>query len=707
MISFFIFDNQNNLVQKIIFPNKGFVILLILIFSIPKHTYSQRAISEGSVFVGSTIFNVIEYQNPQIVWDMSPAFQKDLNFAITLLDEKKPEEAIQILNTVNNKEETHWALNYYKGVCYNQLYKFDSAAICFKVSLLLNPYIPDTYLEYGKTLLFSTRKDKSDVKKSFEETKNQFEKALELNPNHTTAILYLAGIELIYNNKNKVNDYLKRIETIEPNNYQVPFIRAIILLESNNNLSKAALLLNQSLTQKPDFVAGLLARISLNEKLKEPEKVLEDVSSLIRLTPNNYFLIYVRGVILTELKKYNEAYLDFKKILTSDIFYLGENFFDGNKSDMDKQIDWQECVEYQIRTISILPENEQEYIKKLICLSSIGKQHEAAATFNSSVQNESVNLSLVKALIYEQLEQHDKAFDLYNLCLTKDNSIYLAYKKRSIYLAELKDFSAAHKDLNKLEKLKPYSAVVHKLRAAFFFSQNNLVESEKSYTKFIEMDSLSFDVYLLRSLIRQKLNMDEPAFHDLHKYLSHHKDFTYFNVYKNLAQNTQNQSKALQFFRQGLLEEGAGGAHYLVFAASLLINLDKADSAEKLIEPIVKNKIDEIWRNHYESDHWYFTTPQNRDPDNPLVLYKGITEEFFYVQSILYLRKKQYKKALELVNLVISYNPEAIEAKYIRVCINLEYQPKDVEKDLVFLNNIKYKNSEQLMQEWTTKKTKN
>jgi hypothetical protein len=688
--------------QKLFWVTYSFAFILCLI---PNITHSQGRYSESSVFVGSTLFNIIEYQNPKIVWDMQPSVQRDLNHAISLLDEKNPESALQLLKSVSSRGDSHWAISYYQGVSCNQLNKSDSAAYYFEKSIEINPTVPEVYLEYGKSLLF-IRKRKQNVKNSLESARNQFKKAIEIDPNHITANLYLAGIELVFNNKKKVDTHLDKIESLEPKNYQALFVRAIILNQSDKNENLVSELLDQALTQKPDFVPALLVRISLYGKLKQPLRILEDLSTLIKLSPYNKTLLYLRGSLLIELKNYDQAYIDFKKILTDDTFQIEENSFDGNKSDRDRQIDWQECVEYQIRTISILPESEQEHIKKLICLAIVGQHKLAVTNFDERLQNESVNLMLVKALIYEQIEKHENAFELYNRCIAKDNSVYLAYKKRSIYLAELKDFAGAHNDIDQLEILKPYNPVSYKLRAAFYFTQNKLEESEKSYTKFLDRDSTSYDVYLLRALIREKTKKKETAFEDLHKYLTHYKDFTNYVLYKNLAIETKNQKKAIKLFMDAYQDEGIIGSHNLIFAAALLINLEQYDSAKKLTSILVKDGFDYLWKTHYESNHWFFSTPQNRDSNNPIVLSKPITEEFFYVQAYLSLHKKEYRRALESVDLVISYNPSTLEAKYIRAKINLEYQPQDAYLDLLLLKNNQYKDSEMLMSKWSERMKK-
>ncbi|MFO0505752.1 MAG: hypothetical protein ACK5X6_02735, partial [Chryseotalea sp.] len=118
--------------QKLFWVTYSFAFILCLI---PNITHSQGRYSESSVFVGSTLFNIIEYQNPKIVWDMQPSVQRDLNHAISLLDEKNPESALQLLKSVSSRGDSHWAISYYQGVSCNQLNKSDSAAYYFEKSI--------------------------------------------------------------------------------------------------------------------------------------------------------------------------------------------------------------------------------------------------------------------------------------------------------------------------------------------------------------------------------------------------------------------------------------------------------------------------------------------------------------------------------------------------------------------------------------------
>ncbi|MFO0505552.1 MAG: hypothetical protein ACK5X6_01715, partial [Chryseotalea sp.] len=66
----------------------------------------------------------------------------------------------------------------------------------------------------------------------------------------------------------------------------------------------------------------------------------------------------------------------------------------------------------------------------------------------------------------------------------------------------------------------------------------------------------------------------------------------------------------------------------------------------------------------------------------------------------------EYRRALESVDLVISYNPSTLEAKYIRAKINLEYQPQDAYLDLLLLKNNQYKDSEMFMSKWSERMKK-
>jgi len=659
------------------------------------------------VFQDLHIFNTIEYQEPKITWNMSPLIQRDLNESINLLTTGDVTNSEALLTSMIERGDLHWAIYYYRGVANNKMFRLEQAEKDFKSSLVLNDQVIETYLEYGKTLIYLERK--SNNKKGNDNLKNakvQFEKALSINAISITTNLYLAGIEILLNNKSRAEKFLEVIEDQNPTNFQVLYLRGLIELKREKT-NKGLAFLNQSLEANPNYIPALLTRIVINEKKDELDLVLADLSKLIQLNPFDVILLNWRGYLQTLKKDYDAAYIDFKKALLGEEFFIDEESFSGNQSSRDKRIDWQECIDYHIKTISILPENDQSRIKKAICLAQIGSLQDALNSLELVKTNKSVNELLTEAVINEQLNNHQKAFNLYSRCIGIDNNIYLAYKKRSIYLGELKRYKEAFDDLDQMEKIKPQNNITNKLRGIYYYNLDEYEKAENYFSDYLKLDTVNQEVLYSLSLTRVALKKYKDAFNDINRLVYLDKKDIYLILFRDIAIKSGNHDIGISFFQNRYSETDISDGHFLVLIASIYADKGEYTLAKSTIQPILEYGVDKAWKNYFKSGFSSFAFNDDGKIIKPSVLNADIIAEYFYVHSKILLSEEKFEQAIELINYAIDTKFEYLEAHYIRAKIYLAFSPEKAREDLILLRKYRYKDSEALFEDWKKPTNKN
>jgi len=638
---------------------------------------------------------------------MSPLIQRDLNESINLLTTGDVTNSEALLTSMIERGDLHWAIYYYRGVANNKMFRLEQAEKDFKSSLVLNDQVIETYLEYGKTLIYLERK--SNNKKGNDNLKNakvQFEKALSINAISITTNLYLAGIEILLNNKSRAEKFLEVIEDQNPTNFQVLYLRGLIELKREKT-NKGLAFLNQSLEANPNYIPALLTRIVINEKKDELDLVLADLSKLIQLNPFDVILLNWRGYLQTLKKDYDAAYIDFKKALLGEEFFIDEESFSGNQSSRDKRIDWQECIDYHIKTISILPENDQSRIKKAICLAQIGSLQDALNSLELVKTNKSVNELLTEAVINEQLNNHQKAFNLYSRCIGIDNNIYLAYKKRSIYLGELKRYKEAFDDLDQMEKIKPQNNITNKLRGIYYYNLDEYEKAENYFSDYLKLDTVNQEVLYSLSLTRVALKKYKDAFNDINRLVYLDKKDIYLILFRDIAIKSGNHDIGISFFQNRYSETDISDGHFLVLIASIYADKGEYTLAKSTIQPILEYGVDKAWKNYFKSGFSSFAFNDDGKIIKPSVLNADIIAEYFYVHSKILLSEEKFEQAIELINYAIDTKFEYLEAHYIRAKIYLAFSPEKAREDLILLRKYRYKDSEALFEDWKKPTNKN
>lgn len=683
---------------------------LFLFLWLTHQALGQGNFRQSYLYNGLPIFNFFEYEKPKIVWDMPGHIQRDLNQSINLIESGEIEQAAEVLNSMIKRGDRHWAIYYFIGVVKNRMFRFAEANNAFNESVLLNPKTTEAYLELGKTYIYSSSINNAEIKnRNLKIAQIQFKKAINLDDKKQISFIYAAGLEILIGNNSRAKELLNLVESIDKENHQSYYLRAIIEL-TNTREKEAMDLLNQVLNKNQNYVPALLDRIGLNEKNKNYKEVINDLNTLIRLNPSVSILRLNRAYYYTLLEEYDLAFIDFKKVfINSDLvgldneYSINEEAFSGDQSEQDRQVDWKECIDYQIRTIAALSEIDQKRTQKAICLGLIGEFKEAFKATKNIYGSRNVNVILIQAILLEQSGNHNIALKLYKECLELDNNIFLANKKLSIYMGEFKKYDSAFLYLKKMDELRPENNFTHKLRGIYLFELNRFDAAERCFNRCLKTDSTNFELLKSRAITRDRLNKKQLAFEDLYRSLKIKPDESLFLYFKNLAVETNNTEKAIPYFLNLYQENDELDAHYLVLAASTYTDLNDYENAKTILKPIFSKDINLDYQYYFEYGRTDFFGNSLNGRTSQIVA-EDFIAEFFYTHTKILIHENKLKDALKTINYTIDKKFEYMEGHYIRAKIYLLQKSDKAYDELIYLSQNKYKDSEKLLQEYKANK---
>lgn len=205
-------------------------------------------------------------------------------------------------------------------------------------------------------------------------------------------------------------------------------------------------------------------------------EALEAATALEKEFPNNYLIYSILGVILNDLKKYDEAIINLKKSIEINpdfalaYYNLGESF----KSLINNN---QAIVNFK-KAIDCKPDFSEAHNNLGGCLMSLGEFEEACISYRNSIK---LNPNQFQA--YYNLA-HSLQY------LNQNEDAIINYKKS---IKNKPDFSQAHNNLgNVLDKIGKYEDAILcyqeaiKLSPNYYAAHNNLANTYKNMGRYLE-----------------------------------------------------------------------------------------------------------------------------------------------------------------------------------------------------------------------------
>lgn len=270
-------------------------------------------------------------------------------------------------------------------------------------------------------------------------------------------------------------------------------------------LTDALELFTKSLAEYPAYTEAYNARASVYERLNKPDHALRDYTISLEFKPDQYEVLLSRGALLFQLKKFQEAKVDFKKLLqlptgeTNTIFYRQSAHSPGT----DRMMTAQSALKAQVYNYLGLIE------------SSINNCKDAVLYLDSAVRlspNEAdyyVNRALAKQACHDltAIDDFNKALALYpNHPIARHNLAVTKAKTGNYDEAETQLTEAIRSDSLMLD---PYLE-----RAYYRLLKKNYHGALEDYNMALRLNRLDPEIWLNRGIAKEKLHDLSGAYHD-------------------------------------------------------------------------------------------------------------------------------------------------------------------------------------------------
>ncbi len=444
---------------------------------------------EGKV---SPSMNLLSREKIYFKWNFAGPDQAAMNEGLNEMDEDRFGVALTNFEIVIQHQPTFYAAFYYRGLCNKFLRRFKDAERDFERAIHFNDTLSAAYVELGKIKLIG-----QDLNK----TRNCFEKAAKIPP-RSPGLIALGDLEFLQKNYSKADSQYSQSIRINPRAADAFSRQGLLTLWRNGDKASAIAKFTRALAIDSSQLEALFWRGITNASLNRFEESLKDWNSLVRTRPSQPIFLLLRATVLTQLQQTDLAFSDLRKF--SQMAEVSETEFAGLQSNLDKQIDIQNALQYTIRKMYGLEDTSVDAIKVGFCSLLMGKYNAALDSF-LMIKEETGLGSYLVAMAFEHLGNHKAAFKSYEMALALDNQIPDAHKKRGIYLMELKRFSDAETDFTQIIELQPGKVGAYKFRGLSRAHQGKCVEAIEDISKFIEVDSTDKEAFKTRGFCREQL----------------------------------------------------------------------------------------------------------------------------------------------------------------------------------------------------------
>lgn len=432
---------------------------------------------------------ILAYDDIAIQWKMNGQLQVHLNEGINNLFENNPALAETNFTDVIKADSTIWQAYYYRGISRKQSRKLKDAEADLLHVIGTRNLLYECYIELGKI---------SQLEDNVKDAEKFYDKGIKADPRKPLGYFLRANIQLA---QNQQKDAAK--------NFNLCLLQDSVFHDARIKIGIIEII------KKKQFEAGLpyFNHVLRNDSLQryallfrsmvnfstDQERSLSDLNHVVRLSPDNVLILYLRGLLLTEMGDYRRSFTDFHKVI--ERVYESDNNFVGKQTLVDKKIDIQNAGAYTVSRVYGLPEEDAVKIKKAYCLMLIGKYSESINSINETSFSGTEPLCLfLKGVASEHIGKHDAAYNFYNQALELDNDILDAHKKRGIYRQEMKQWASSIADFTEVLRINPETYVVYKIRGVSYYHLKNFPKAVSDFTQYLERDSTNKEIIASRGM---------------------------------------------------------------------------------------------------------------------------------------------------------------------------------------------------------------
>ncbi len=399
------------------------------------------------------LIDITDHLDPKFSFSIKGKIQTSMNEGYNEYLEGNYYRAVKNLNEVIKHDSTYWPAFYYRGLCYKNSFKLDSAIADLQKALDRNGSLFEAMIELGEIY---------HVTKKLGKAKDLYQRASDINPQSPIPYLLLGHVFLYRLEINRaVRQYEKcnEIDAKFPDSY---FVQGLIISYKEPKSAKVSAMMTRAIEADSTYMPALFMRGFLAANANQSEKALADFDRILKAKPGNTFVLLMRAYLYIELGRPDDAFSDIRKVVMSRD--MDESKYTGGQTKLDKMVDLQNTVKYLTMKGYGLDEKCFTELKRATCYLLSEKRDDALKALNTA---QKIQLSscgyLMKALAFEGLRQYDSSLANYNKALLMDNDIFDAHKKRAIYRYEANNWKGAYEDLNQMRRINPSSPATLRL----------------------------------------------------------------------------------------------------------------------------------------------------------------------------------------------------------------------------------------------------
>ncbi|MFN7218550.1 tetratricopeptide repeat protein [Microcystis sp.] len=309
---------------------------------------------------------------------------------------------------------------------------------------------------------------------------DDYNKAIELNPNHANAYNNRGNL---YKDLQKYDlalaDYDKAIE-INPN-FAILYYNRGGLYYNQQKYELALSDINKAIELNPNYAEAYYNRGNIYYDLQKYELALSDINKAIELNPNYAEAYNNRGLLYTDLQKYDLALSDYSK------------------------------------AIDINPNLAEAYVNRGVLYRLQEKYDLALSDYSKAIE---INRNLAgtyynRGVLYHNQQKYDLALADYDKAIELNHNYAEAYYNRGNLYYNLRKYDLALSDYSKAIDINPNDASAYNNRGVLYFGQKKYELALSDYNKAIEINPNLAQAYLGRGGLYAILGQPEKAKIDL------------------------------------------------------------------------------------------------------------------------------------------------------------------------------------------------
>jgi len=261
------------------------------------------------------------------------------------------------------------------------------------------------------------------------------------------------------------------------------------------------------------------------------EKVVELMTEIIKLNPEDGGAYYNRGNAYVNLEQYKKAIEDFNKTIELNPEDAEAYNNRGLAYYVLKQYD--KAIEDCNKAVELNPELAGAYYNRGLAYSDLKQYDKAIKDYNKAIEIKP-DLAVAynnRGLAYYVLKEYGKAIENYNKAVELNPEYADAYNNRGLAYSDLKQYDKAIKDYNKAIELKPDYAEAWVNKGIALGKLGRYDEELKSYNKAIELKPDDAKAWVNKGVALGKLGRYDDALKSYDKAIELKPDYagTWYN----------------------------------------------------------------------------------------------------------------------------------------------------------------------------------